>query len=228
MIYAIDRREHVEEACRRPPFPSLPGPPIALPRQADDLVAVVEKLNELARNDSDLDDETDLDDSLREINCTQEEFINVNQGKRVLPDLLSNQSIHLLDQTQSHEVSFLSFSSSASFHSLHLSIDKRLAMSLNEPRRSLPHRCNISIKRPMATRDLLKSERAFREAQQREDSPFQIDVNVSPHMDENEQLKCNAPEIRKYKKRFNCHILCAALWGLSLSFNRRMVGENWL
>ncbi len=65
-----------------------------------ELVAVVEKLNELARNDSDLDEETDFDDSLREINCTQDEFIK----KRVLPDLLSNQSIHLLDQTQSHEV----------------------------------------------------------------------------------------------------------------------------
>ena len=63
----------------------------------------MEKLNELARNDSDLDDESDLDDSLKEINCTQDEFINLNSGKRVLPDLLST---HLLDQSQSHEVLF--------------------------------------------------------------------------------------------------------------------------
>jgi hypothetical protein len=72
-----------------------------------ELVAVVEKLNELALNDSDLDEETDLDDSLKEINCTQDEFININNQKRVLPDLLSNQSIHLLDQTQSHEVKLI-------------------------------------------------------------------------------------------------------------------------
>ncbi len=57
----------------------------------------MEKLNELARNDSDFDEETDLDDSLKEINCTQDEFIS---SRRVLPDLLSNQ---VLDQTQSHE-----------------------------------------------------------------------------------------------------------------------------
>jgi DNA-binding MltR family transcriptional regulator len=71
-----------------------------------ELVAVVEKLNELARNDSDYSDsDTDIDDSLKEINCTQDEFVN----KTHLPDLLSNQSIHLLDQTQSHEVRSSSF-----------------------------------------------------------------------------------------------------------------------
>jgi hypothetical protein len=37
---------------------------------------------------------------------------------------------------------------------------------------------------------------------------------VSPSIDESNELKLNAPEIRKYKKRFNCDILCAALWGL--------------
>jgi hypothetical protein len=79
------------------PFPSFAGVPIVVPRKTDELVGVVEKLNELARNDS--DEETDLDEELKEINCTQDEFIN----KRILPDLLSNQSIHLLDQTQSHE-----------------------------------------------------------------------------------------------------------------------------
>jgi len=47
---------------------------------------------------------------------------------------------------------------------------------------------------------------------------LKIDVNVSPNVDENAELKSNAPEIRKYKKRFNCDILCAALWGLFLLF----------
>lgn len=70
-----------------------------------DLLGVVEKLNELSFNDSDNDEERDFDDSLREINCTQDEFI---QSETILPDLLSNQPIHLLDQTQSHEV-FSSF-----------------------------------------------------------------------------------------------------------------------
>lgn len=45
-----------------------------------------------------------------------------------------------------------------------------------------------------------------------------IDVNVSPHVDETNELKLQAPEIRKYKKRFNCDILCAALWGLFYLF----------
>lgn len=39
----------------------------------------------------------------------------------------------------------------------------------------------------------------------------QITVNVAPTVPEND-----TPEIRKYKKRFNSDILCAALWGESL------------
>ena len=95
------------------------------------MVGVVEKLNELARNDSDNDDQTDLDDSLKEINCTQDEFI---QSQRILPDLLSNQSIHLLDQTQSHEVSSSRFSSIDLFFPF--SIDKLLGMLPNEQHQS--------------------------------------------------------------------------------------------
>ena len=70
-----------------------------------DLIGVVDKLNELSHNSSD-GEEGDLDDSLREMNCTQDEFI---QSERILPDLLSNESIHLLDQSQSHEVFSFSF-----------------------------------------------------------------------------------------------------------------------
>ncbi|CAF3104451.1 unnamed protein product, partial [Rotaria sp. Silwood2] len=87
----------------RSSYPYISNGQIILPRKADELVAVVEKLNELARNDSDVDDQTDIDDSLKEINCTQDEFINLNNQNRILPDILSNQPIHLLDQTQSHE-----------------------------------------------------------------------------------------------------------------------------
>ncbi len=36
----------------------------------------------------------------------------------------------------------------------------------------------------------------------------QINVNVTPTVIDND-----TPEIRKYKKRFNSDILCAALWG---------------
>ena len=39
-----------------------------------------------------------------------------------------------------------------------------------------------------------------------------INVNVAPTIIEND-----TPEIRKYKKRFNSDILCAALWGKKLT-----------
>ena len=40
-----------------------------------------------------------------------------------------------------------------------------------------------------------------------------INVNVAPTIMDND-----TPEIRKYKKRFNADILCAALWGEFLEF----------
>ena len=39
-----------------------------------------------------------------------------------------------------------------------------------------------------------------------------INVNVTPQHD----FGADTPEIRKYKKRFNSEILCAALWGVNL------------
>ena len=39
-----------------------------------------------------------------------------------------------------------------------------------------------------------------------------INVNVTP----NHEFGADTPEIRKYKKRFNSEILCAALWGVNL------------
>lgn len=37
-----------------------------------------------------------------------------------------------------------------------------------------------------------------------------VNVNVTPT---SHDLASDTPEIRKYKKRFNSEILCAALWG---------------
>ncbi|KAL3091633.1 hypothetical protein niasHT_024215 [Heterodera trifolii] len=44
-------------------------------------------------------------------------------------------------------------------------------------------------------------------------NPNQVQVNVNPNSAASDG---DAPEIRKYKKRFNGEILCAALWGVNL------------
>ncbi len=49
-----------------------------------ELVTVVKKLNQLARNDFNEDVETNLDEELQEINCTQDEFINLNNSKNFI------------------------------------------------------------------------------------------------------------------------------------------------
>lgn len=41
----------------------------------------------------------------------------------------------------------------------------------------------------------------------------QVNVNVTPT---SHDITSDTPEIRKYKKRFNSEILCAALWGVNL------------
>jgi misshapen/NIK-related kinase len=43
---------------------------------------------------------------------------------------------------------------------------------------------------------------------------FQINVNVMPT--QLPDLNQDTPEIRKYRKKFNSDILCAALWGVNL------------
>lgn len=40
-----------------------------------------------------------------------------------------------------------------------------------------------------------------------------VNVNVTPT---SHDITSDTPEIRKYKKRFNSEILCAALWGVNL------------
>ena len=54
-----------------------------------------------------------------------------------------------------------------------------------------------------------------------------INVNVTPQHD----YGADTPEIRKYKKRFNSEILCAALWGVNLLIgteNGLMLLDRWL
>lgn len=45
-------------------------------------------------------------------------------------------------------------------------------------------------------------------------------VNVNPV---NTRPQSDTPEIRKYKKRFNSEILCAALWGKNQEAPRRLI-----
>ena len=54
-----------------------------------------------------------------------------------------------------------------------------------------------------------------------------INVNVTPQHD----YGADTPEIRKYKKRFNSEILCAALWGVNLLIgteNGLMLLDRWV
>lgn len=44
----------------------------------------------------------------------------------------------------------------------------------------------------------------------------QVQVNVNPSSQSGAQIESDAPEIRKYKKKFSGEILCAALWGVNL------------
>ncbi|KAK6033494.1 kinase domain protein [Ostertagia ostertagi] len=44
----------------------------------------------------------------------------------------------------------------------------------------------------------------------------QVQVNVNPSSQNGAHLESDAPEIRKYKKKFSGEILCAALWGVNL------------
>jgi len=62
---------------------------------------------------------------------------------------------------------------------------------------------------PGSNQGTLESPAAQAAAAQRRGS--QINVNVTPTIIDND-----TPEIRKYKKRFNSDILCAALWGVNL------------
>lgn len=51
-------------------------------------------------------------------------------------------------------------------------------------------------------------------------------VNVNPT---NTRAHSETPEIRKYKKRFNSEILCAALWGkLGLNDPDPSQGRAWV
>ena len=162
----------------------------------------MEKLNELARNDCDVDEETDFDDSFKESNSTDDEFVH----QRMLPDLVSNQlSKTHLDQSSSNEVS-------------HLLLDHRLRTLFFfsfQYRQAIGHLFERTTSILAASMPMSPSQSADQQQQQQMKRASQVDVNVSPHghFVDNADLKSCAPEIRKYKKRFNSDILCAALWG---------------
>lgn len=61
--------------------------------------------------------------------------------------------------------------------------------------------------------ELLKHEHEQEQARLNEARKISV-VNVNPT---NIRPHSDTPEIRKYKKRFNSEILCAALWGETLS-----------
>lgn len=69
----------------------------------------------------------------------------------------------------------------------------------------MPVTSPILFLKALFTSELLRQEQAkFNEA--RKISVVNVNpTNIRPHSD--------TPEIRKYKKRFNSEILCAALWG---------------
>lgn len=69
----------------------------------------------------------------------------------------------------------------------------------------------ILFLKALFTSELLRQEQAkLNEA--RKISVVNVNpTNIRPHSD--------TPEIRKYKKRFNSEILCAALWGMFLLFS---------
>ena len=56
-------------------------------------------------------------------------------------------------------------------------------------------------------------------------SYLQVQVNVNPTSG-GAMLENDAPEIRKYKKKFSGEILCAALWGVNLLIGTLHLGEG--
>ena len=89
----------------------------------------------------------------------------------------------------------------------------------------LQYRHAVSSQPPMRKNPSSRSFQAFgfsaNKSKDRESVPSylprrgsHINVNVAPSIAEND-----TPEIRKYKKRFNSDILCAALWGEHHVFN---------
>ncbi|XP_078136941.1 TRAF2 and NCK interacting kinase b isoform X5 [Sander vitreus] len=80
---------------------------------------------------------------------------------------------------------------------------------------TIPHRVGpgtIDITKALFADELLKHEQELEQARLNEARKISV-VNVNPT---NIRPHSDTPEIRKYKKRFNSEILCAALWGVNL------------
>ncbi|XP_029463439.1 nik-related protein kinase isoform X2 [Rhinatrema bivittatum] len=124
----------------------------------------------------------------------------------ILPDLL--QQSHLPDTSASqhqtgqnsygapsHSTHGQSTSSSSSASSFISFIDPRL-LQISPPTSPVGSSCNSKLEPP-----------------RRENARKGSVVNVNPT---NIRPQSDSPEIRKYKKKFNSEILCAALWGVNL------------
>ncbi|XP_035847193.1 TRAF2 and NCK interacting kinase b isoform X4 [Sander lucioperca] len=80
---------------------------------------------------------------------------------------------------------------------------------------TIPHRVGpgtIDVTKALFADELLKHEQELEQARLNEARKISV-VNVNPT---NIRPHSDTPEIRKYKKRFNSEILCAALWGVNL------------
>ncbi|XP_069468828.1 nik-related protein kinase isoform X3 [Ambystoma mexicanum] len=148
-------------------------------------------------------------------NCSsQQEQQNLNNQNYLLPDLLqqSHRSVTSLNQHNTAQTGHgspiksekeqtasddktQSKNSSSSTSSFTTFIDPRL-LQISPPTSPSHSSCSIKLETP-----------------RRENARKGSVVNVNPT---NIRPQSDSPEIRKYKKKFNSEVLCAALWGVNL------------
>ncbi|KAM6061547.1 nik-related protein kinase isoform 1-T1 [Chlamydotis macqueenii] len=154
----------------------------------------------------------------KQISSTQEGLWSINNQNYLLPDLLqqsqiSNSSVNPpkvpltsqepqnkpLNKTSCSESTSSSKSSTSSTTSFTSFIDPRL-LPITPPTSPVGPSCSSpSSAKPEPVR--------------RENARKGSVVNVNPT---NIRPQSDSPEIRKYKKKFNSEVLCAALWGVNL------------
>lgn len=114
----------------------------------------------------------------------------------VLPDLLPPQTSTPSHSTPPHRAQ----DKSTSDETLGINVDYRQAVSKTPPHLQHKQRSFLAFGFGVGTGPLPRRE-------------SHINVNVTPTSHE---VSNDTPEIRKYKKRFNSEVLCAALWGVNL------------
>ncbi|EOB00645.1 Mitogen-activated protein kinase kinase kinase kinase 4, partial [Anas platyrhynchos] len=143
----------------------------------------------------------------KQISSTQEGLWSINNQNYLLPDLLQQSQISdssvntpkvplTSQEPQNKSVNKSSTSSTTSFTSF---IDPRL-LPITPPTSPVGPPCS-------------SSSSAKPEPVRRENARKGSVVNVNPT---NIRPQSDSPEIRKYKKKFNSEVLCAALWGVNL------------